>query len=131
MKMFGIYVHQNRVRYADLIVEGYKPVETRTRNMLKNLIGQRVAVIRTRDGKPADIVGYVTINRAEYHTRDELDSDAMRLWQTLIPPGSRYDCTGAGKWCYYLSRPEKLDTPVRLDDIPVIRKTRSYAVIDL
>lgn len=122
----AIYVHQTRyVRYADAIVGGYKPIETRTRNVLGRFVGQPVLIVRTQDGKPAEVIGQATISKAEYHTKKELD--AMRN-KTLIPPGSRFDCSGRGKWCYTMTDPMPMK-PVRLDALDVEYKTRSYAMI--
>ena len=63
--MYGIFVNENGcVPYAKAIVEGYKPIETRNRNMLAKCVGHNVAIIRTRRGKKPMIVGYATI----YHS---------------------------------------------------------------
>lgn len=99
--MFGIFVNENGgVRYAQAIVEGRKPIETRSRNMLRQLIGERVAVIRTRRGKAPVVVGYATISSADFKTAAELE-EIRNL--TLIPEGSQYDCKGKGKWCYSMT----------------------------
>lgn len=127
MQMPVMFVHQTvAVPYADAIAAALKPIETRTRNVLRSLIGQRVAIARTRSGHPAEIVGYVTVTAATWATAAELDT--MRNL-TLIPKGSRYDCTGAGKWCYHLADAESRD-PIRLDTLHIVRKNRSYCVID-
>lgn len=94
------------VRYATAIVQGYKPIETRNKNMLSALIGERVAVIRTgRQGKPT-VVGYVTIDGALFLGKAWLDANRNK---TLIPEGSRFDCKNSGKWCYFLSNPEECE----------------------
>lgn len=105
--MYGVYVNENGcIRYARMIVSGYKPIETRTRNMLKSLIGERVAIVRTRRGKNPMVVGYATIDRAVFHTKAELEN--MRNL-TLIPEGSAYDCKRTGKWCYYMVGAEECE----------------------
>lgn len=105
--MYGIYVNENGcVPYAKAIVKGVKPVETRTRNMLKSLIGERVAIVRTKRGNSPMIVGYATIYRAVFHSKRELEK--MRHL-TLIPEGSAYDCKGKGKWCYYMVEAEECE----------------------
>lgn len=125
--MFAVYVNNpGCIPYADAIVGGYKPIETRTRDMLGKLVGERVAIIRTGRHRPAEIVGYVTITAKSYHTAAELE-DMRDL--TLIPPGSMFDCTGKGKWCYHLSDPESCD-PIRLDTLHIVRRNRSFCVID-
>lgn len=126
MNSIGIFVHETKaIPYATAIVEGYKTIETRTRNMLGKFVGQLVFVIKTSDNKPSEIVGWVRIKDAKYHTAEELDK--MRD-QTLIPPGSKFDCNGKGKWCYELSDPHKCDEPIPLSTLPCVRKTRSYVV---
>ena len=123
--MYGIFVNENGgVRYAWAIVSGIKPVETRSRNMLSALVGKRVAVIRThRDASPM-IVGYVDIDRCEWVDKKTLHT---REWweRTLIPDGSEYDCKGKGKYCYFLSNPERLEPPVSLPT-NVVRRGRSW-----
>lgn len=105
--MKGIFVNEDGgIRYAQAIVEGHKPIETRSRHMLRQCVGDRVAVIRTRRGKGPHIVGYATIAGAEFWTAQELDE---RRDLTLIPEGSRYDCKGRGKWCYRMTDPETCD----------------------
>ena len=121
--MYGIFVNEDGgIRYADAIVKGYKPIETRTRNMLGKLVDQRVAVVRTHRGKNPVIVGSVTIESADFRTAQWLDSNRDL---TLIPPGSKHDCKGRGKWCYTLSNPYKLDKPIPLP-ADSIRHGRSY-----
>ena len=101
--MKGIFVNENGgVPYASAIVNGIKTVETRGRNMLAALVGERVAIIRTRRGKAPMVVGYATIYTATHGTQAEMNSDYMRSL-TLIPEGSTYDSGAAGKWCYWLS----------------------------
>lgn len=125
--LHAIYVNEpGCIHYATAIVQGYKPVETRTRDMLGKLVGERVAIVRTRRRHPAEIIGYATITRKAYHTTAELED--MRD-QTLIPPGSKFDSHGAGKWCYYLEDPEEV-APIALSTMPVITRNRSYVTID-
>lgn len=131
--MFGIFVNENGcIHYAQLIVKGYKPIETRNRNMLKSLVGERVAIIRTRRGKSPMVVGYATITAAVFHTKEEME--ALR-GLTLIPEGSEYDCKGRGKWCYYLDNPEVCEAyPLPQDRINHGRSycefTKWYAVME-
>ena len=105
--MKGIFVNENGgIRYAKMIVNGYKPIETRPRNMLRDLVGERVAVVRTRRGKNPMVLGYVTIYRADFCPAEFFD--AYRDL-TLIPKGSAYDCNGRGKWFYFLSNANPCD----------------------
>lgn len=106
-KMEGIFVNENGcIKYAQLIVSGIKTIETRNRNMLKCLVGKRVAIVRTRRGKLPMVVGYVDIVDAAfcpYRLYDEYRD------QTLVPVGSKYDVHGNGKWFYFLENAEKCD----------------------
>lgn len=105
--MYGIFVNEDGgVPYAAAIVQGLKTVETRNRNMLKRLVGERVAVIRTRRNSRPTIVGYVDIVRDEFCpvTLFEMYRD-----ETLIPPGSSRDVRGRGKWFYRLANAEQAD----------------------
>lgn len=105
--MKGIFVNSDGcVPYAEAIVSGAKTIETRNRNMLRQLVGERVAVVRTRRGKHPTIVGYVTI-----HTLFFVEAYAFDKWRrfTLIPEGSKYDVHGKGKWMYALEDPEKCE----------------------
>lgn len=125
----AIYVHESRaIPYARAVVQGYKPIETRTRDVLKSFVGHRVLVIRTAAGKPSAVVGAVTVTGKTFLSSSALD-DARDL--TLIPPGSKYDCRGRGKWCYYLADPEEFSDPIPLDRLNVTHKTRSFALIDM
>lgn len=123
----AMYVHDTKeTPYALQIVQGIKPIETRTRNVLKRFVGERVLVIRTRSGHPADVVGEVTMVNARFYTAAELD--AMRNL-TRIPEGSKYDCTGGGKWCYWLADAVQYDEPIPLADYQIITRTMSYAIL--
>ena len=120
--MFAIYVRSTRaIRYAIALTHGYKAMETRTRNVLKRLIGQRVAVIETGRGKAA-IVGYLNIDSCDYIEKERFDK--MHMFH-CVPSGSKYDCKkGSGKYCYWVS------DPVPCDPFPVpenaIKHGRSY-----
>jgi hypothetical protein len=121
--MIGIYVHDTSgTPYAEAIVGGYKTIETRNRNVLGQFIGQRVAVVRTKAGHKAEIIGTVRIVNGRFLTESELD--AMRN-QTCIPPGSKFDCHGRGKWGYRLAHPEPCE-PQLLSDHKIVHRTMSW-----
>ena len=127
--MIGIYVHNSiGVPYADDIVNGVKTVETRTRDVLGRFVGEPVAIVRTRDRHPADIIGIVAIVHKKFCTKEELDG--MRD-ETCIPPGSKFDCNGKGKWCYFLTNPMKLTTPIPLSDVKIIKRNMSWCEFEL
>ena len=121
--MYGIFVNENGgVPYAEAIVKGYKPIETRNRNMLGDLVGKRVAIIRTRRNKSPRIVGYATIEKAFFCEADKFD---LYRHMTLIPAGSQYDCHGRGKWMYVMSNPMPC-SPKLLDKSSIIYHGRSW-----
>lgn len=122
MLLRGMFVNEDGgVRYAWAIVHGNKKAETRTRDMLKRLVGQRVAVIRTRRGKNPEVVGFVTITRKEFVKKEDF---AGLFNLHLVPPGSGRDCTRSGKWFYYLEDPEPCDPyPLPAD---AVRHGRSW-----
>ena len=124
--MFGIFVNSDGgIFYADAIVEGYKTIETRNRDMLSHLVGKRVAVVKTRRGKNPTIVGYVRIKSKLF-----VDAKAFEVFRdaTLIPVGSKYDCHGKGKWLYSLVEPEKC-LPYPLPE-SAVRHGRSWCEFD-
>lgn len=124
----AIYVHSSTgIPYAEAIVRGAKPIETRNRDVLARFVGQRVLIIRTRNGKPSDVVGSAFIASKAFRTAQELD--AMRD-QTLIPPGSKFDCHGKGKWCYTLKWSSEYPHPVPLSAYSISSKTRSWAMLE-
>lgn len=123
----AIYVHETRATpYATAIASALKPIETRTRDVLGRFVGQKVLIIRTRDGHPADVVGSAVIASKRFYIAQELD--AMRDL-TLIPPGSKYDCHGRGKWGYTMTDAVLFSSPIPLSAYNVDRKTRSWAIL--
>ena len=119
--MYGIFVNEDSFPYAHKIVSGEKTYETRSRNMLKRLNGKRVAIISTRRGQKPMIIGYAEVFAVTYWSRETLDKFRTL---TLIPEGSKYDCTGAGKWCYWMNDAEPCE-PYPLPE-NAIRHGRSY-----
>jgi len=123
----AVYIHQTKgVPYADDIVRKLKTIETRTRNTLGRFVGRRVFIVRTMAGHEPEIVGSVFVESAAYRTAEWLDAHRN---ETLIPPGSKFDCHGAGKWCYRLSDALQYG-PFPLRYFPVVNKTRTYAMIE-
>jgi hypothetical protein len=121
------YVHETRATpYATAIASALKPIETRTRDVLGRFVGQKVLIIRTRDGHPADVVGSAVIASKRFYSVQELDD--MRN-QTLIPPGSKYDCNGRGKWGYTMTDTVLFSSPIPLSAYTIERKTRSWAML--
>lgn len=105
--MKAMFVNENGcIHWADAIVGGYKKIETRNRNMLWQLEGERVAVVKTRRNKSPMVVGYVRIVGKQFVSREQFP----KLFHLhCVPTGSEYDAHGKGKWCYYLAGAEKCD----------------------
>lgn len=124
--MYGIFVNSDGcIPYADAIVSGAKTIETRNRDMLSNLVGKRVAVVRTSRGKNPTIVGYVYIKSKLF-----VNAKAFEVFReyTLIPEGSKYDVHGKGKWLYMLEDAEKC-LPYPLPQ-SAVRHGRSWCEFD-
>lgn len=121
--MKGIFVNENGcVPYAELIVSGLKEYETRSKNMLSALVGERVLIIRTRRNKKPMVVGCATIQDSFFCPVEEFDRFRD---VTFIPEGSSYDCHGKGKWFYRMYDACKYPKPVELPS-GAIRHGRSW-----
>ena len=106
--MKAMFVNEDGVKYAQLIVSGKKLIETRTRNMLLPLVGERVAIVSTRKGHKPMVVGYANVQNYAFCPVTMLD-----MWrnETMIPKGDTYDNLGwrdgrQGKWFYELYNAE-------------------------
>lgn len=127
MTTYAMYVRSCKATpYAEEIAAGLKPLETRTRDTLGQVVGNRVLIIRTGRGRSA-VVGSVTVTGKAWYTAAELDN--LRS-MTRIPAGSAYDCKGIGKWAYSCADPVSF-AAVPLASLNVLRRTRSFAVIDV
>ena len=128
MTVPAIYVRSSSgIPYAEAIVRGAKPIETRNRDVLARFVGKRVLIIRTRANKPSDVIGSVFISRKDFRTAQELDD--MRD-KTLIPPGSKFDCHGKGKWCYTLKFSMEYAQPVPLSSYTIVSRNMSWAMLE-
>ena len=94
----GIFVRNTKeAKYADLLADLEKPLETRSRNTLGRLAWEDVAIIRTGNGRPT-IIGYIN-----FGTGTKLNYEEFRKAERyhLVPKGSDYDCKpGSFKWVY-------------------------------
>jgi predicted transcriptional regulator len=110
--MKAININDKDSPFTDWILDGIKTVETREKNTLKSLVGQRVGIIRTGCGK-AMLVGYITIAEIiKYGTENEFRLDTNRH---MVKPGSKYDIRKDGvKYGYVLVDPKKCK-PVTVD----------------
>lgn len=104
--MFVNQLSHQGVKYADLIAQARKLVETRSRNMLSALVGERVAIVRTVRGKKPMVIGYVDVVGASFCKAE----DFRKYFDLhLVPAGSAYDVSGKGKWFYHLANAETCD----------------------
>ena len=103
--MKGIFVADNGcVKYAIAIVKGGKVIETRSRKMLSACVGERVAIIRTREHHKPCVVGYAKIVRESFCRAEDFD----KFFDLhLVQPGSKYACHGKGKWFYWFAKAEE------------------------
>jgi predicted transcriptional regulator len=120
--LYGVFVNSQKVPYAQMIVDGVKKFETRGKNVLRRLIGHRVAIVETGKGSPV-IVGFVTIDSADFFCTDAWEKAGRQL--ACVPKNSEYDDHGRGKWMYKLIDPFALHTPIKLP-ANAIRHGRSY-----
>ena len=115
--MKGININDKYTPFTELILLGLKLIETRNRNTLKSLVGQRVGIIRTGNGK-AMLVGYVTIAAViKYETEADFRADYSLHW---VDKGDKYDIKKGGvKYGYVLTNPQRCEpTPVTSKGIP-------------
>ena len=96
--MRGIFVNENEYPYAQEICLRLKTIETRSKNMLRSCVGERVAVICTRANCYPLVLGYVDITEAHRKNWVFLDHNRSR---TRIPVGSKFDTPI--RWCYFLA----------------------------
>ena len=93
--MYGIYINCKDIPFIDYILIGAKLYETSSRNVLGRLLGERVALIETGNGR-AIIRGYATIDfyKIIYHD----DADARKSAMIF---GNHYDIPDGGKKVFY------------------------------
>ena len=93
--------------FADWIVDGLKTIETRRKPNLDRLIGHRIKIIRTGQGK-AQVIGEVTVTGSkQYRTKDQFEADYQ---QHLVRSGSQFDFDGS-KIGYLLTNPKRYNQP--------------------
>lgn len=85
--MRGMYVHcSKRLPFVDWMLSRVKPWETRGRDMLGDLVGERVAIIETGRSPVAMIRGYATITR-----KKTVSYDNVRARRAARILGTPYD----------------------------------------
>lgn len=106
--VMGINVASDRKagrRYADLIVDGHKTLESRNGDSLRPYVGKRVAIVRTGEG-PAKAIGEVTIGEPMVVNKKKFRS---LEGQHHVPEGSAYDISTPTKHLYPLHDPVRYD----------------------
>jgi len=110
--MIGININSRTIPFAQLIVDGFKTLESRKTNSLKPYIGKRVAIVQTGKGK-ALAIGAATIGRPFI-----VDSKLFRELESrhFVAANSEFDIIeGSIKYLYPLENPEKFDKPLLVE----------------
>ena len=106
--VMGINVASDRKadrRYADLIVDGHKTLESRNSDTLRPYVGKRVAIVRTGEGQ-AKAIGEVTIgepmvvNKQKFRALED---------KHHVPEGSAFDISTPTKHLYPMHDPVRYD----------------------
>ena len=119
-----VFINGRRIPFPTYICNKWKTLETRQKNMLSALVGERVAIAETGTHKVPMIVGYADMTGSFFCNAEDFDKYRD---QTMIPAGSEYDCKGKGKWCYIMENAEHC-TPYPLPS-SAIRHGRSWCEI--
>lgn len=97
-----VFVNCSLFPFLSWILAGLKICETRNRNTLRALVGQRVLLAVTGRGRPPVVVASVVI-------RSAFPVDSLQEWRELynahrVQEGSQYDWTDTTrrKWLYLL-----------------------------
>lgn len=107
-QLMGINVATDRKsghRYADMIVDGHKTLESRNSDTLRPYVGKRVAIVRTGEG-PAKAIGEVTIgepmvvNKQKFRALED---------KHHVPEGSAFDINTPTKHLYPMHDPVRYE----------------------
>lgn len=111
MKKCGIFINCSRCAFIAWILSGVKLYETRSRNVLRNLVGRRVFLIETGRGRPM-VTGSAIISGVSVVRFDDVK---MRSRAKIT--GTEYDIPLDGaKYFYRLRDVRKLKKPFPLPD---------------
>ena len=106
--LMGINVASDRkagLRYADLIVDGHKTLESRNSDTLRPYVGKRVAIVRTGEGS-AKAIGEVTVGQPMVVNKKKFRSMED---QHLVPKSSAFDITTPTKHLYPMHDPVRYE----------------------
>jgi hypothetical protein len=116
------------LRFADMIVDGHKTLESRNSDTLRPYVGKRVSIVRTGEGK-AKAIGEVTIGEPQVVNQRQFRSMED---EHLVPKGSRFDINTPTKHLYPMHDPvryeEERDVGHGIVSRKVIHKARGGAV---
>jgi hypothetical protein len=116
------------LRFADMIVDGHKTLESRNSDTLRPYVGKRVAIVRTGEGK-AKAIGEVTVGEPKVVNQRQFR--AMED-EHKVPKGSRFDINTPTKHLYPMHDPvryeEERDVGHGIVSRQVIHKARGGAV---
>ena len=104
----GINVASDRkagLRYADMIVDGHKTLESRNSDTLRPYVGKRVAIVRTGEGK-AKAIGEVTIGEPVVVNKQKFRSMQD---EHHVPQGSAFDINTPTKHLYPMHDPVRYE----------------------
>lgn len=98
-----VWINSSSFPFLELICRGWKPFETRSRNMLGGLVGERVILAESSRGQRLARCSAVIKSVREVRTRE--DWDALRPLHR-VPAGNKYDWKDDTKvkYLYELSR---------------------------
>lgn len=109
--MLGINVRNTKDKpFADLIVDGFKTIETRESNSLHPYVGKRIAIVRTGEGK-AFAIGEVTITGFMWTNSKSTFDDYLPL-HMVNKDNIFYIKQSIGKYMYFLENAVRYQTPV-------------------
>jgi len=93
------------LRFADMIVDGHKTLESRNSDTLRPYVGKRVAIVRTGEGK-AKAIGEVTVGEPKVVNQRQFRAmeDEHR-----VPKGSRFDINTPTKHLYPMHDPVRYE----------------------
>jgi hypothetical protein len=131
--VMGINVASDRKsdrRYADMIVDGQKTLESRNSDTLRPYVGKRVAIVRTGEGK-AKAIGEVTVgepmvvNKQKFRALED---------KHHVPEGSAFDINTPTKHLYPMHDPvrynEERDVGHGIVSRKIIEKAKGGSVTE-
>ena len=101
--MKAAFINGRLVPYPEYICQRLKTIETRQKDMLSALVGERIAIVETGRSRVPMVVGYADMVGKFFCSATDFDKYRE---QTMIPAGSAFDVKGSGKWCYMLENAE-------------------------